>query len=140
MNEWHSFQAATELSVCGDIVAELHRSDNDGQHLPGVRPQGNQCSLLTPLTCRGGGWAPSSAPELCVNLTSVLLLISSLICKIFRESLPAGTSQRRPRFTLWPMGAKWGHQAWMLQLKNMGGNKKLSLLQRCQCKEGGADA
>lgn len=71
--------------MCGDIVAELQHSDNDGQHLPGLRPQGNQSSFLTPLTCRRGERAPSSAPELCVILTSVLLLTSSLICKTFSE-------------------------------------------------------
>lgn len=55
MNEWHSFQAATELDACGDNVAMSCCGENDGQYPPGTGPQGNQCSFLTSHTCRWPG-------------------------------------------------------------------------------------
>lgn len=55
MNEWHSSQAALELHVCGDNVAVLCCSKNDGQYPPAAGPQGNQCFFLTSHTCHWAG-------------------------------------------------------------------------------------
>lgn len=39
MNEWHTFQAALELHVCGDNVATPCCSENDGQYPPAAGPR-----------------------------------------------------------------------------------------------------